>query len=365
MRHQIYNNLSIALVCATLSLVLAGKAQAKDDILTTAAKNGSFNTLVRLVLAADLDGALQEKGDYTVFAPTDEAFAKLPEDTLASLLKSENKGKLKDILLYHVLGQSVNVPKRSPSHPLKSAATLSGKKVRFQRDGSKVKVNDANIVLRNIKCNNGVIQVIDAVLLPPEDNSIVAVADKAGSFKTLLAAAKAAGLAEALSGDGPFTVFAPTDEAFSKLPKGTINSLLKPENKSKLANILKYHVVKGKVSATAAVRAKSAKTLAGQELLISIEGGQLTINDSKVTANDIAADNGIIHVIDQVLLPPNESNNHDSRDKEKVVEITANWKTPVRKDGIKADVLRIKVTGGGSLHRHPLGANCRWGVSPQ
>jgi uncharacterized surface protein with fasciclin (FAS1) repeats len=134
--------------------------------------------------------------------------------------------------------------------------------------------------------------------------SIVGVADKAGKFGTLLAAAKAAGLAETLDKGGPFTVFAPTDAAFSALPKGTVEDLLKPKNKAKLAAILKYHVV-GKTIAAKDVPTKRThvKTLNGKSVAAKRNGG-VTINDAKVVTADIKADNGIIHVIDKVLLPP-------------------------------------------------------------
>jgi uncharacterized surface protein with fasciclin (FAS1) repeats len=134
--------------------------------------------------------------------------------------------------------------------------------------------------------------------------NIVETAVAAGQFKTLAAALTEAGLVETLSNKGPFTVFAPTDAAFAKLPKGTVASLLKPENKDKLAAILTYHVVAGKVDATSAVKAGTAKTLEGSPVSVGIKAGQLLINESKVVANDIAASNGIIHIIDSVLLPP-------------------------------------------------------------
>ena len=137
-----------------------------------------------------------------------------------------------------------------------------------------------------------------------DKKDIVDTAAAAGGFHTLIDAVKAAGLTHALKENGPLTVFAPTDKAFAKLPKHTLQDLLKPENKHKLAQILKYHVVSGKVTSTDAVRAGSAKTLAGEAVRISIEGGQLSINNAKVVANDLEARNGIIHVIDTVLLPP-------------------------------------------------------------
>ena len=131
---------------------------------------------------------------------------------------------------------------------------------------------------------------------------IVAVAAGAGSFNTLVAAVKAAGLVETLQGDGPFTVFAPTDEAFAKLPKGTVEDLLKPENKQKLVSILTYHVVPAKVMASD-VKTMKAKTVNGQELALQVNGSDVKVGEANVVKTDVAASNGVIHVIDTVLIP--------------------------------------------------------------
>jgi uncharacterized surface protein with fasciclin (FAS1) repeats len=133
--------------------------------------------------------------------------------------------------------------------------------------------------------------------------TIVDVAVSAGSFKTLVAAVKAAGLADTLSGKGPFTVFAPTDAAFAKLPTGTVDTLLKPENKEKLKAILLYHVVAGDVKSTDLKDGESVKTVGGKSLTVHIANGVVTINDATVVKADIPASNGVIHVIDTVLLP--------------------------------------------------------------
>jgi uncharacterized surface protein with fasciclin (FAS1) repeats len=125
----------------------------------------------------------------------------------------------------------------------------------------------------------------------------------AGNFNTLVAAVKAAGLVDTLKGPGPFTVFAPTDEAFAKLPPGTLESLLKPENKAKLQSILTYHVVSGKVMAQDVVKLHSAKTVEGQDVTIKTMNGRVMVDSASVTKTDIMTSNGVIHVIDSVLLP--------------------------------------------------------------
>ena len=138
---------------------------------------------------------------------------------------------------------------------------------------------------------------------PVAPGDIVAVASGADNFKTLVTAIKAAGLVETLQGEGPFTVFAPTDEAFAKLPAGTVEDLLKPENKAKLVAILTYHVVPGKIMA-ADVKTMKAKTVNGQELSIKAEDGTVTVDNAGVVKTDVTAANGVIHVIDAVVLPP-------------------------------------------------------------
>src|SRR6476620_2011407 len=139
--------------------------------------------------------------------------------------------------------------------------------------------------------------------LAAEKKDIVDTAVAAGNFKTLAAALQAGGLVETLKGPGPFTVFAPTDEAFAKLPAGTVEELLKPENKEKLVAILTYHVVPGKVMAKDVMKMTSAKTVNGKTVTIMDQNGTVMVDNAKVVKADIAASNGVIHVIDSVILP--------------------------------------------------------------
>ena len=158
------------------------------------------------------------------------------------------------------------------------------------------------MIISDIQAANGVIHVIDSVLLPPQElGSIVDIAAEDGRFQTLVAALAAAGLADTLAGDGPFTVFAPTDEAFARLPAGTVDALL--ADISALTDILLYHVVSGSVLAADVVGLDSATTLQGQPVSISIDGDSVLINDARVLITDIQAVNGTIHVIDSVLIP--------------------------------------------------------------
>jgi uncharacterized surface protein with fasciclin (FAS1) repeats len=139
-----------------------------------------------------------------------------------------------------------------------------------------------------------------------QTGDVVDTAVGAGQFKTLAAALKAAGLVSTLKGSGPFTVFAPTDAAFAKLPKGTVEDLLKPENKAKLTEILTYHVVPGKVMAADVAKMSSAKTVQGGALTVQTKGSAVTVDGAQVTKADVVASNGVIHVIDTVLMPRQE-----------------------------------------------------------
>ena len=268
------------------------------DIVETAVADGRFTTLAAALGAAGLVDTLKGEGPFTVFAPTDDAFAKLPAGTLDELLKPENKQKLTDILLYHVVSGKVMA---ADVVTLTEAETVLGQKVTVKVDMGKVYINEAQVIITDVKASNGVIHVIDTVLLPKSDIVDTAIAD--GRFTTLAAALGAAGLVETLKGEGPFTVFAPTDDAFAKLPAGTIDSLLKPENKQQLTDILLYHVVSGQVLAADVVKLTEAETVLGQKVMIKVMDGKVYINDAQVIITDILTSNGVIHVIDTVLLP--------------------------------------------------------------
>lgn len=276
---------------------------APQTIVDIAVADGRFTTLVAAVQAADLVDTLSSDGPFTVFAPTDAAFAKLPAGTLDDLLKPENKQMLTDILLYHVV--SGNVLAADVAN-LTEAQTVLGKNVAVKVDGGKVFINDAEVILTNIQASNGVIHVIDTVILPPTEDTAMDIVDIAaadGRFTTLVAAVEAAGLAETLKGEGPFTVFAPTDEAFAKLPAGTVEDLLKPENKQQLTDILLYHVLPAKVMSAEVTDGLIADSALGTSVFFKLDMGNAFINEAQIVITDIEASNGVIHVIDTVLLP--------------------------------------------------------------
>jgi len=292
----------------TATIVPPTAVPAPKDIVDTAVADGRFTTLVTAVTAAGLVDTLKGAGPFTVFAPTDEAFAKLPAGTVENLLKPENLETLKNVLLYHVVAGNV-MAADVVTLDGKTADTVAGSAVNISvKDGNVFLNETVQVIITDIVTSNGVIHVIDAVLLPPaEVSDIVDTAVADGRFTTLVAAVTAAGLVDTLKGEGPFTVFAPTDEAFAKLPAGTVENLLKPENLETLKNVLLYHVVAGNVMAADVVTldGKTADTVAGSAVNISVKDGNVFLNETvQVIITDIVTSNGVIHVIDAVLLPP-------------------------------------------------------------
>lgn len=284
---------------------------ASKTIVDIAVQDGRFTTLVAAVQAAGLAETLSSEGPFTVFAPTDDAFAALPEGTLDNLLLPENKQQLTDILLYHVVPGKVMASEVAGLDGKMADTALEGKQIAIKVDMGSVYLNETTkVVITDIEASNGVIHVIDSVLLPSaeeatmENMDIVDTAINDGRFTTLVAAVQAADLVDTLKGDGPYTVFAPTDDAFAALPEGTLDTLLLPENKQQLTDILLYHVVPGKVMASDVVGLTSAPTVLGKDATIKVEDGKVFLNDKvEVIITDIETSNGVIHVIDSVLLP--------------------------------------------------------------
>jgi uncharacterized surface protein with fasciclin (FAS1) repeats len=271
-----------------------------SDVVSVAAGAGDFKTLSAAIEAAGLADALRGPGPFTVFAPTDAAFAALPAGTLDSLLLPENRERLVAILRHHVLSGRLRAADVVGQSRL---MTLGGQSLQVNVSDAGVQVGGARVTTADIDASNGVIHVIDEVLLPADRADIVDTAVGAGSFGTLVKAVQAAGLEEALRGAGPFTVFAPSDAAFAKLDPATLASLLEPRNREKLAGILKFHVVAGAVESSGLKGTTRVKTLNGQELEIVARDGKVSVNGAQVTGADVMAGNGVIHVIDAVLLP--------------------------------------------------------------
>ena len=270
--------------------------ETSPSIAEIAINDGRFTKLVAAVVQEDLAETLAGPGNFTVFAPTDEAFAALGL-TDEELLGLPN---LKEILLYHVLPNALDGNEVAAETMLE---TLLCKDVSVSVVGDDLFINDSKVIIANIEASNGIIHVIDAVLMPPTLPTIVEIASNDDRFEILVAAVTEAGLVDPLSGEGPFTVFAPTDDAFETLLSAlgvTAQQLL---DDPELGNILLYHVVNGKLTAEDVVMKERLATLLGEDLKVKVTDDGVFINDSKIILTDIKAENGIIHVINAVLIP--------------------------------------------------------------
>ena len=256
----------------------------------------NHTTLETAVIEAELADDLSGEGPFTVFAPTDAAFNALPEGVLDDLLVNPT-GELAQILLYHVAGGKVMAGDLSNGQMIE---TLQGKEVEVTIDNGDVFINDAQVTVVDIEAGNGVVHVIDAVLSIP--NTVVDVIVNSEDHNTLETAVIEAELVDDLSADGPFTVFAPTDAAFDALPEGVLDDLL-ADPTGELAQILLYHVAGGKVMSGDLSDGQMIETLQGEDVEITIDNGDVFINEAQVTVADSEADNGVVHVIDAVLLP--------------------------------------------------------------
>jgi len=275
--------------------------------------------LVAAVVAGDLATTLKSAGPFTVFAPTNDAFSALPAGTVDSLLKPENKAQLVDILTYHVL------PSQVLSTDLKTfqrVKTVEGKHLDVFATKKGVFVGSDKKNLKQVTgadnlATNGVAHIINGVMLPPaklEAKPTVDLVDLASSvpaLSTLVAAVVAGDLATTLKSAGPFTVFAPTNDAFSALPAGTVDSLLKPENKAQLVDILTYHVLPQQVRSGGFGAGRRFKTVEGKELVSWVQNsykrifiGSDTLHLKEITGRNNDATNGVVHIIKGILLPP-------------------------------------------------------------
>ncbi|HEX3292026.1 MAG TPA: fasciclin domain-containing protein [Gaiella sp.] len=291
--------LAVAAVAVGGGTASAEARASNVDIVQTAVAAGQFTTLASLLQKAGLVDTLATGGPFTVFAPTDAAFAKVPKATLDAL--AADPAQLKAVLLYHVVPGRVAA---ADVVKLTSAKTAEGRSLAIKVVNGSVFVDGAQVTTPDVEATNGVIHVIDSVLIPQEataPKTIIQTAVAAGSFKTLASLLKKAGLVGTLQGKGPFTVFAPTDAAFAKLPKATLAALGK--DRAKLRSVLLYHVVKGNVPAAKVVTLRSAKTLNGKAVSIRVNGGKVSVGGARVTTADVTASNGVIHVVNKVLIP--------------------------------------------------------------
>ena len=269
-----------------------------NDVPRTAQCTGIHDSLVSAVVQAELLETLQGQGPFTVFAPTDQAFADAGID-LAALDTPEGKAVLSDILLYHVVAGEV------PSTALSDCMTttaVNGQTLAFTI-GDSVMVNDATVTLSDVATSNGIIHVIDTVLTPSDAPSdITETAQCTGAHTSLVAALIQAELAETLQGEGPFTVFAPTDQAFADAGID-LAALDSPEGKAQLSDILLYHVYAGTVLSTDITEGMTLQMVNGKNATFTLSS---SIDGANITSVDIVTSNGIIHVIDAVIIPQAE-----------------------------------------------------------
>lgn len=268
----------------------------KGDIVATALTSHVFTELAGLAVDAGLVDALRQ-GPFTVFAPTDAAFDKLPVDVLHTV--QDNADTLKTVLLHHVVEGAIS-PDKLAAGDLK---TLAGDSLSVTKVGDKFFV-DGNPVGDGVEATNGFVYVMNDVLVPSLGTVVdVAVAFKDAGFGTLVDAVTKAGLVDALSGDGPFTVFAPVDAAFSALPPATLNAAL-ADPKGLLTTVLTYHVVKGRIT-TDQLKEGDLTTLSGEVLKVTKDAdGNWLIDGTPIAVQNIQASNGVIHAMGAVLIPP-------------------------------------------------------------
>ena len=273
------------------------------DIPTTAQSTGLHDSLVAAVIQADLLTTLQGEGPFTVFAPTDQAFVDAGIN-LSSLDNDEGKSILSDILLYHVLSGSVQSSEVTDGL---TATAVNGDILTFAV-GDSVMVNDATVTTPDVMASNGVIHVIDKVLIPPADlENIPTVAQSTGIHNSLVSALIHANLVGALSGEGPYTVFAPTDAAFEEFGLNLSDFDTEAENET-LAKILSYHVAMGSVMSSSITNGMEVNSLIQEPISVSVFNGSVILNgEALVTQPDVMTSNGVIHVINKVLMPPSMS----------------------------------------------------------
>ena len=291
----------------------------EETIVDVAIGNDAFSTLVDIVVELDLVDTLSSDGPFTVFAPTNEAFTNSLNAlglTLQDLL--DDPDLLKTIVLYHVVEGKVSSKDVSKLTQGTLVQTVQGESIQIDNVGG-IAIDESNVIIPDVRASNGVIHAIDSVLLPPSvrealeldtirgEDDIVTTAIDSGAFPTLVAAVQAAGLVDTLQGDGPFTVFAPTEEAFAQLLEDldmTADELL--ADTDLLTSVLTYHVIPGFFTADDVLSLSfpaGVMTVEGSDVVIDQTSEGLFVNNSEVVDTNITASNGIIHVINEVLLP--------------------------------------------------------------
>lgn len=327
---------------------------ATDDqtVMSIIANSPAHTILEEAILAAELDGTLSGEGPFTVFAPSDDAFDGLPDGALDLILA--NTEQLTDLLLNHV--HSGNVLSTDLSDGM-MVSTLNDTELTVSIDGMTVMIDFATVTQADLIASNGLVHVIDKVLLPDfgqEDTTVYSIIKASPIHTTLEAAIDTAELGETLSGDGPFTVFAPTDDAFDALPAGALDDLL--ADIPLLTEILLHHVHSGNVLSTDLSDGMEVPTLNDDVLVVSIDAGNVMIDISTVIQPDIVASNGVVHVINAVLVADDEPTTINSFLNEKDVEYlyTINLLGELVERDSKEKILVDIYSNGTSIKRYNL-----------
>lgn len=274
----------------------------------------TFNSAIQI---AELKTSLRESGPFTVFAPTDTAFNELPVETRDDLLRTENKNTLQEILKYHIVSGKYLTSELVDGQVL---TTLQGQDLKISKTEDKLLVDNVEVSDSDVEHSNGISHLIDNILEPDlnptvggtsmlRSKNIVENTSSTPNLTSFVASLKAAELTEALEGVGPFTVFVPDNDAFSKLPNGVVDNLLKPENKQTLTSFLTYHVVQGKYLLSDFTDDQQLTTLNGEKLTIIAKDSLVSVksetpdNVSVISTPNVIQSNGIVHIVDTPLLP--------------------------------------------------------------
>jgi uncharacterized surface protein with fasciclin (FAS1) repeats len=313
---KLLQNLAVALVVTVLALPAV--AQESDytwshslrhsDLFDTVKSTSGHELFVKAVEASGLESQLRSQGPYTVFIPTDEALSRYAQDKGINLNRPQNQ-QLADILRYHIVPGYLA---GTDLYVVPAATTLQGDPVSLSVKGGHAYVDGARVIGSDVSASNGYIYVIDGVLTPgdgtyaekaprPAPQTLLETASKEGSYNTFVKAVKAAGLQDKLQ-SGHYTVFAPTDQAFAKLPKGSVESLLKPENRHQLEHFLNSHIVPGRVVQEDLAIEGKATAASGETLHVSESGRTFKVEQAKVVEANTAPSNGVLYGVDSVVL---------------------------------------------------------------
>lgn len=279
-----------------------GSAPAPGSSLAEVAKGADLTTLLSLIEISGLE--LPADGGVTVFAPTNNAFAALPADKVKFLTSAEGRASLRAILRHHILPAALD---SGSLLQRRGVVALSGQNLAIDRDG--LTIAGASFVKTDVPFDGGIVYVIDRVMMP-ETRPIAEIVSQDPRLSTLLKAVTAAGLAAQLGGDneGPWTVLAPSNEAFAALGEGTIKALM--ADPAQLANVLSAHVIPSRIRRSDMIAQRSARTLLGRDTVsFSLVDGRITVAGAAITTADIEASNGVIHVIDRVIIPGPSADN--------------------------------------------------------